>query len=50
VTYLLQVNDKDFNLTLETRLLLLQIVDLDQQSLDLLLLFLQASSVLATAM
>jgi hypothetical protein len=38
--YLLQVNDEDFNLTLETRLLLLQIVDLDQQSLNLLLLLL----------
>jgi hypothetical protein len=38
--YLLQVNDENFNLTLEARLLLLQIVDLDQKSLDLLLLLL----------
>jgi hypothetical protein len=47
VTYLLQINDENFNLTLESRLLLLQIVNLDQQCLNLLLLLLQASSVLA---
>jgi hypothetical protein len=39
-TYLFQVNNENFNLTLEARLLLLQIVDLDQKSLDLLLLLL----------
>jgi hypothetical protein len=47
LTYLLQINDENFNLTLESRLLLLQIVNLDQQCLNLLLLLLQASSVLA---
>jgi hypothetical protein len=39
-SYSLQVNDEDFDLTLETRLLLFQTVYLDQQSLDLLLLLL----------
>jgi hypothetical protein len=50
LTYLLQVNDEDFDLTLETGLLLFQIVELDQQSLDLLLLLLQAGGKLPTAM
>ena len=47
LTYLLQINDEHFNLTLKSRLLLLQIINLDQQCLNLLLLLLQASSVLA---
>jgi hypothetical protein len=50
LTYLLQIDDEDFHLTLEAGLLLFQIVDLDQQSLNLLLLLLQAGSVLPAAM
>ncbi|MCQ9140760.1 hypothetical protein MZE11_19535, partial [Bacillus amyloliquefaciens] len=40
---LLQVNDKHFNLTLQTRFLLLNIVDLNNKSFDLFFLLLDTS-------
>jgi hypothetical protein len=44
---LLQVDDEDLHLGLETHLLLLQVVDLDEEGLDVLLLFGDPGGVLA---